>query len=199
MITSKDILKTLIKWLPLAVTTTMLSILIYVVGQQIIRQTANLEQIQIARDSVISFEGGMSPDLVEQISQKIDISKSLQVFTIVYDDGGKPIASTALLDGKVPTIPSGIFDYVRQHGEDKVTWQPKTGVRSAIVVTRFNNTVSQTSGFVVVGKSLTEVEKNENLLLKLVAIGWACTMIATFLTYLCAKYLKHSLKLEHKR
>ena len=95
---------------------------------------------------------------------------------IVFDANGTPIASSALLDGQTPSIPPGIFDSVRKNGEDRITWQPQDGVRSAVVVTQFKGT---STGFVLAGRSLREVEKREDSLLQLLNIGWIGMLILT--------------------
>ncbi len=97
-------------------------------------------------------------------------------YAIILDAHGNPIASSAQLDGQTPTIPAGVFDSVRQNGEDRLTWQPQTDVRSAIVVTQFTGS---TSGFVVAGRSLREVEKREDGLMQILVAGWVVMMLVT--------------------
>lgn len=155
-------------WIPLAVVVTALCGLVYVVGQQNLRQAANDPQIQI------------SEDLAGQLGQKklptpqtaieiIDISKSLSPFVIVYDDRGQAIASTARLNGKVPTLPKGVLEYTKVHKQDRITWEPQKGIRHAIVVTRVENGIK---GYVLAGRSLREVEKREDMLLQQVGLSW---------------------------
>src|SRR6266536_2297586 len=73
---------------------------------------------------------------------------------------------------------AGIFDYVKQNGEDRLTWQPQTGIRSAIVVTQFKGT---TSGFVLAGRSLREVGKREDSLEQILGLGSIVLLVVTFL------------------
>ena len=171
-------LKTILKyWLLLAVIITGLSGLFYVVVQQDIRLSANNPQIQMAEDTAAKLaDGQQAQDIVP--SEKIDIAKSLAPYTIVFDTTGKPIASSALLNGQIPTIPPGVFDYVRQNGEDRVTWQPQPGVRSAIVVTQFKGS---NPGFVVAGRSLREVEIREDDILHIVLLGWIAMLVVSLL------------------
>lgn len=155
-------------WIPLAVVVTALCGLVYVVGQQNLRQAANDPQIQI------------SEDLAGQLGQKklptpqtaieiIDISKSLSPFVIVYDDRGQAIGSTARLNGKAPTLPKGVLEYTKVHKQDRITWEPQKGIRHAIVVTRVENGIK---GYVLAGRSLREVEKREDMLLQQVGLSW---------------------------
>jgi hypothetical protein len=96
---------------------------------------------------------------------------------IIFNANGIPIASSAQLDGQTPTIPSGVFDYVRQNGEDRFTWQPQTGVRSAVVVTQNKGS---NSVFVLAGRSLREVEKREDNLMLVLVAGWVVMILVTF-------------------
>jgi TRAP-type uncharacterized transport system fused permease subunit len=170
--------KTILKfWLVIAITITGLVGLCYTVVQQDIRLSANDPQIQMAEDAAARLADGQPLQSVVP-AQKVDIATSLVPYMIVFDATGKTLASSALLDGQTPTIPPGITDYVRQNGEDRLTWQPEPGVRSAIVVTQFQG---PTSGFVVVGRSLREVELLEDHILQLLMLGWVGMLFATFL------------------
>jgi len=62
-----------------------------------------------------------------------------------------------------------VFDYVRQHGEDRITWQPEPGVRSATVVTSYGGAHP---GFVLAGRSLRLVEERVDQLGLMVGLGW---------------------------
>ncbi len=174
-------LKAILKyWLLIAVVATGLSGLIYTAVQQDIRQTANDPQIQMAEDIATKLADGQSvQDAIPP--EKVDIAKSLATYIIIFDTTGKPTNSSAQLDGQTPTIPSGVFDYVRQNGEDRFTWQPQAGVRSAVVVTQFKG---PNSGFVLVGRSMREVEKREDGIMQIVLLGWAVMLVVTFVATL---------------
>ena len=162
-------------WLLIAIIISGLCGIIYVVVQQDIRQSANDPQIQMAEDAAAQLAGGQQVQNVVP-AEKVDIATSLAPYIIVFDSTGKPIASSAQLNGQTPTIPSGVFDYVRQNGEDRITWQPQPGVRSAIVVTQFKGA---NSGFVVAGRSLREVEIREDNTLQITLIGWIAMLFIT--------------------
>lgn len=162
-------------WIPLAVAITALTGLVYLAVQQGYRQSANDPQIQISEDlSRILSTGADTAKIVP--SETVDVSGSLSTFVIVYNDSGQVVASTAELDDTTPIIPAGVLDFVRAHGQERLTWQPKTGVRSAVVVTRF---VGKSSGYVLVGRSLREVEKREEQLMAQVGLAWVATILAT--------------------
>jgi len=164
------------KWLPLAVATVCLCALVYLAVQQSLRQGANDPQIQMAEDAAASLKAGASVDSVVPSAQ-VEIASSLAPFIMVFDSAGNVVASSATLHGKVPSFPGGVLDYTRQHGEDRVTWQPEPGVRMATV------TIGTGNGFVLAGRSLREVEVREDnvenySLLATLAI-WIVTLILT--------------------
>lgn len=168
-------------FLPIAVVVSVLSGLIYLVGQQNLRLGANDPQIQMAEDLAEGLAAGKKvEDVVEK--KEIEISTSLATYIVVFDEEGKILRSQALLDGKEITIPKGILSYTKAFSENRVTWQPRAGVRSAVVVARYNS--GKSIGFVMVGRSLREVEKREGLLLIQVLIGWGVAMAATGLLYI---------------
>ena len=165
------------QWLPLAAATVVLCGIIFVVAQQVLRMSANDPQIQMAQDAAAALAAGKAPaELVPSVT--VEISQSLAPFVMVFDESGAVVASSARLHGQVPALPGGLLDNVRQHGEDRVTWQPEVGVRMATVIERVT---SGPGGFVLAGRSLLEVEKRESqaqLLSGLGALaGWAGALV----------------------
>ncbi|MGA3370153.1 MAG: hypothetical protein ABSC48_00155 [Terracidiphilus sp.] len=156
---------------------TGLALALYAIPQQVLRQGANDPQIAMATDLVSVFEQGDIADLLQQGtlpgltagSGGVDMARSLSPFVIVYDDQGRPLASQAQLDGKAPALPSGVFDFVRQHGEERLSWQPRRGVRIAAVVQRVGGAHP---GFVLAGRSLREVEVREEQVRQMAGVTW---------------------------
>ena len=151
---------------------TVLALALYAIPQQVLRQGANDPQIQLASDAAARLEGGASPaDAVP--AANLDMARSLAPFVIAYDEQGLALASQAKLNGGVPAPPSGVFDYVRQHGEERVSWQPilgsVRGVRIAAVVERVSGAHP---GFVLAGRSLREVEVREAQVEHMAGLAW---------------------------
>jgi hypothetical protein len=163
-------------WLPLAVAIVAMCGLVYLTAQQLLRQGANDPQIQLSEDFAASLTSGKSSS-DDFPARQVEISTSLSPFMMVFDDSGKVLTSNALLDGITPQYPAGVFEYVRQHGQDRVTWQPLEGVRLATVVTRFEGPAG--SGFVVTGRSLREVEERSTYFLQICSIACFVTLIAS--------------------
>ncbi len=178
---------TLRHWLPLALVCTALCLLVYGAVQQDLRMGGNDPQIQMAEDTAVALAGGAAVGSVIPTPQ-IDVARSLAPFVIAYDDSGKVLASSGLLHGQVPALPPGVLDYVRQHGQDRVTWQPEPGVRIAAVVARFDG---RQSGSVLAGRSLREVEKRESDLLLLSGAALVVTLGASLLAVALCEWLFH--------
>ena len=161
---------------PLAVVVTLLCGVIYIIAQQGYRIPANDPQIQIAQDAAQALGDGAPVETVVP-SAKVDIGQSLALFVVVYDDKGAPVAGNGLLHGKLPVLPAGVFEYTSRNDENRITWQPEPGVRHAIVIERIRDAKP---GFVMVGRSLREVEQRVDQLGLMVGAGWAGTQVATF-------------------
>lgn len=180
--------KTFVFWLPLAAVMFVLSLLVYTAVQQNYRMSANDPQIQVAEDVAASITSGATPaDSIVPPNPTADMSSSLSAFLIVYSATGTPIGGSVALDGKIPSMPTGVADYVKLHGEDRFTWQPKSSVRAAVVVTSFSG---PQSGFILVGRSLKEIEIREGNLLKICGVamllGW---IVIYFLIFFLLKLI----------
>ena len=156
-----------VHWLPLAATITLFAGMLYATTQAVMRQGANDPQIQMARDAAARLAKGETPASVAAPTG-LAIGVTLSPFIEVFDQSGKPVASSALLHGQLPLVPSGVFDYVRQNGEEHVTWQPEPAVRQAAVVLTYGGAQP---GFVMAARSLWEVEVRTDNNFKLIALG----------------------------
>ncbi len=165
------------RWLPLALLITAFCGLVYVSVQQSLRQNANDPQIQLAEDGGVALARGESVESVVP-SATIDIARSSVPFVMVFDDNGVVLASSGQIHGQAPALPAGVLDYVQQHGEDRVTWQPEPGVRIAAVVMRYNET---NSGYILAGRSLREVEKRESQVSFFAGATWLGTLITSLI------------------
>ncbi len=172
----------LISWLPVAFIVILLGIFTYLVGQQILRQSANDPQIELSETVANSLSKAEKPNVP---SNKVEISKSLGLYVMIYNSQKKLLYSTALLYGKNIKFPLGVLSSAQKTGQSRVTWQPAPGVRQATVTTYFHG---RQSGYVVVGKSLRETEKRiDNLGIILgftLTFGLLGSLFIATLTYL---------------
>lgn len=160
-------------FIPFAVAITGLSFLAFGMAQQVNRLLAYDPQVQIAEDISSALNNNIPASTIVG-KGKIDMSKSLAPFVILYDSAGKPTSTSAVLNGIVPVPPSGVFKFTSQKGQDRFTWQPADNARIATVVIKYDN------GYVLAGRSMAEVEARAQKLLSQAIFGWAVVMIATF-------------------
>ncbi len=167
-------------WILVVFVTTGLAGTIYLAVQQNYRQSANDPQIQMAEDLHNYSQNSRILNFKElAVSNPIDISKSLAPFIIIYDENGTPSESKVTINGEVPKLAQGVFDYVNVHGEDRITWEPKSGVRIAAIIEHFTIENSGVSGYELVGRNLREVEKRIDMLTLQIGAGWAATVIGS--------------------
>jgi hypothetical protein len=157
-------------WVLLSGLVTVAAFAAFIVVQQQLRGAANHPQVEMARQAARNLDAGANPQLVVN-GAPVDIASSSDPYLIVVDSNGAVVASSAQLEGRAVIPPSGVFAYVRDHGEDTISWQPATGVRSAIVVDSFRG------GYVVAGRSLTSTEQAESALGLWAMFGWAAAVL----------------------
>jgi hypothetical protein len=169
-----------------AIIVTGIFLTIYATVQQAHRSGANDPQLQLARDIDNRIRSNKPFDQLLP-NDSIDISTSLANFVTLYNSSGAPVQSTGILDGRLPQLPAGVFDFTKDHKEDVFTWQPRAGVRIATVLEATDN------GFVAVGRSLCEVEVREENLAKMVMIAWiACLAVILLHWIIHAWFIKRA-------
>jgi hypothetical protein len=179
----------ILSWIFFGVAAAGLCGAVYVAVQQDMRQSANDPQIQMAEDASLRLASRERPDAVLP-SNHIDMSVSIAPFVIVFDGTGRPITSSGMLGNQIPVPPHGVFDYVRTHGEDRVTWQPRDDTRIAAVITAYAGTAGVAGaapGFVLAGRSLREVEKRESMLTFQMGAAWIFILIMMLLGFLLSR------------
>lgn len=174
-------------WLPLAVAITLISLMVYVVAQQVYRQSGNDPQIQMAEDAARALGNGQSPEELLG-AEKVDMTQSLAPYLIVFDQSGNPLVSGVELDGQIPVPPAGVFDFAKRNKQDWITWQPRPGIRHAAIIVYFDG---KQIGFVLAARSMREVENRIGNLGLGMKLGWLftlfCTLIAVVLIELFAQ------------
>ena len=155
---------------------TALTLGFVIIEQSSLRQSANDPQLGMATDLATWLSRGTSPaaavlnnQTLDHINDKTDMDASLSSFVIAYDEQGKVLASSAELDGTVPPLPSGVLAFVRQHGEERVTWAPRRDVRIASVI---RHVAGPQGGFALAGRNLREIESRKDLVFKQAALVW---------------------------
>ncbi len=168
--TIKEIFPT---WLMTFFLTTAIFFTIYASMQQVLRQTTYDPQIELAQDLANNLNNGVK---LPTFKGYLDMDKTLATFLIVYNFQGKPLAANVRLDSKIPSPPYGVFQNAENSKENRLTWQPKPGVRIASIVKPFG----KKTGYILVGRSLKETENRIERIGFLIFLAWAVTSIAGF-------------------
>jgi hypothetical protein len=165
----------LVRWLPIWAAVSVLTLLTYVSMQQAYRQGANDPQIQIAEDGARALARGAAPGAVVG-EAPVDIEVSPAVWTAVVGEDDRVLAANVRLDGRTALPPAGVFDEARRSGENRISWQPRPGVRSATVSVRVPGGSRRV---VVAGRSLRETERRVDQLGLRALAAWLGASLAS--------------------
>ena len=152
---------------------------IYAAVQHDLRMSANDPQIQLVEDAKHALESGAAPK--EVAFGQIDLGQSLAPFLEVFDRSGNVVSTSGTLNGNAPQPPPGVFTYLKNHSQDRFTWEPRSGARFAAVATAYRD------GFVLSARSLREVEHRENEVFLIADAGW---LIASLLVLAGAYFVR---------
>jgi hypothetical protein len=177
------VLRSLRLWSPIAVAVTVLCGLVFTLAQQELRDGANDPQVQIAEDTAAALASGSAAERLMPTTQ-VNVASSIATFVIIFDTRNRVVASSATLAGRTPALPLGVLSAARASGEDRVTWEPRAGVRIAAVVVPVAG-----GGSVLAGRSLREVEQRESDLLGLTAFALLFGLGACAVTILAIEAL----------
>ena len=154
---------------------------VYVVAQQSVRASANTEPAAVAAREVQLLAAG-SGTLSEQ---RVELTADSGPFVVVYDVDNAPVSGTVVRNGTLPVVPAGILATARLQGQDKVTWQPPTGLRFAVLAR------AGSDGRVVVGgQSLTPFEDRDTQTMILVGLGWLASIACLAGGWILTRFLE---------
>ena len=145
--------------------------------QQDYRMSANDPQIQITEDTTRQLSGGAPPAAFVADLPKIDLRDSLAVFMLITDERGTLLAGSATLDGQTVLPPQTALSVAKDHGQSRFTWQPNSNIREALVVQYYHS--ARASGYIMVGRSLREVEQRESNLNRMALIALLGVIVLT--------------------
>jgi hypothetical protein len=170
-------------WLAMATVWSLAAALVVGIEHQVLRLEANDPQVQLAEDLASRLTGGADPKSALPPAS-VDIAHSLAPFLAIYDAAGAPVASTGMLDGAPPKLPGGVLVFARREGGHRLSWQPRKGVRQALVIVLVRG---GQGGFAVAGRSLREVEQRKLQVLHLALLLWAGGLLACLLAALLVR------------
>ncbi len=184
-------------WLPLAIVATGAIGFAYVAAQQVYRMSANDPQVQLAQDgaSQIGTTGYSAIGTRTVGSDEVDLATMDAPWVDYYAETGDPVVIQGRIDHQIVVVPKGVLDTARAKGEDRVTWQPKPGVRQAIVAVKVTG---EQGGFVVAGRSLRETEKRIDDLSRLALAALAAVLVVSLLLVAAFEWRVHRLREESR-
>jgi hypothetical protein len=160
-------------WLALVGTATLVLGTSYAMVQQSTRLSADDLPLTTSQTVKQELQAGSSPqDVVPAL--KTDLKTDNSVFVIITDDSDHVLASSAVLNGKTPLPPSGVFSFTQLHQADHFTWQPQAGVRLATRVVKYDS--GPNSGFIIAGHSLKPYEDRIQTYTWLALAGWLAVL-----------------------
>lgn len=179
-------------WCLLLFLVTFTCALTYLVAQQSLRLGADEQPAELAANIAVKLDRGESIQTAFPDS-KIDIAQSMTSFLMVYDNNKKLLSSTAMIGGNEPAYPQGVLEHTSEKGDNRVTWQPRAGLRFATV------TVKTGSGYIVAGRSLHETERLIESIGKIVLLAWITCVICMSLGLLILQtFMKRFIRFEIK-
>jgi hypothetical protein len=164
---------------------TVITGLIYVSVQQSYRMGANDPQWQMAQDNALKLESGSSPEGWFP-RDSLDIARSLAPFLCIVGPEGQTLRTSGWLEGKPPQFPGGVFHSARESQGNAITWQPRRGLRQALVIIPVHE---GKGGYVVAGRLLMETERRIGNLSYTALLAWilCCGIIISH--YILSAYL----------
>lgn len=141
---------------------------LYVVVQQVERAGADDAPQRLASQVAARIAAGTESPLDGIAS--VDLPADESVWVTVVGPDGTAVASTASLDGAPPRPPAGVIDRARSVGQNRVTWQPRPGLRFATVEVAAGHDV------VVAGQSLGPAERRIDQVGTIVGAGFLAAL-----------------------
>ncbi|MCU1416784.1 MAG: hypothetical protein JWP32_958 [Schumannella sp.] len=150
-----SVIQRIVPWIVGAVVLTITLASVYVTAQQLDRQGADEQPQRLASQIVLLH------DLPEpEAADLVDLGGSEALFYVVYDTSGSPLSGRGYLDGDLAQLPDGVIAAAVANGSNRVTWEPRDGLRFATVEVAVGDRV------VMAGQSLAPSEtRTQN-------IGW---------------------------
>ncbi|MBP9669514.1 MAG: hypothetical protein KBE09_04470 [Candidatus Pacebacteria bacterium] len=163
------------KWLQYAIIILFIGGMAFLGLQQQYRHGANDPQVQIVDDVARAVEGGVNPAQIIP-NPSTDIAVSLSPFLAAFSADRVMTLSSGVVDGSAPTISPDIFAAAKAKGEYRTTWEPKEGVRVALVLRALKD-----GTYIASGRNLREVDARIS---QLHALAWMGIGLALLLTLL---------------
>jgi hypothetical protein len=141
-----------------------------------LRNGADRQPLRLAAAAAGQLASGSPPGSV--LPAAIDMASAPAPFIIVFDSQHRVLASSGHLNGRTPGLPAGVLAWVTAHGQDRITWQPRPGLREAAVIEPYRGL---RPGFVLAAQSLQDISSQQRSLTWSVAYMWLAAFAISFL------------------
>jgi hypothetical protein len=184
--------KSLEAWIPSALILTLVFFFGGMAISQVYRTSADDPQVQYVEEigNYLSTKDSDPKNVTGD--QKIDPAKSLSPFVIIFNNDRKTVTSSADFEGGTPIPASSkfskinksyLFGLLKNEGQVRFSWGLNSKVRVAAVLSSYQ-VEGKDAGYILVGRSLKEVDGRILYSIVTLAIGWLISCLVTFLYFL---------------
>ncbi len=119
----------------------------------------------------------------------IELDGTAGTFIMIYDSTGTAIINSARLHKIAPMLARSALLQAKVEGRNALTWQPKKGVREAVVIMPYSGPYD--SGYIAVGQSLKAAEQQIRMLKYLLPLAAILTVIlGLFFAAIYSRFMK---------
>lgn len=140
-----------------------------------VQQSIRLSAYDAPRQAIEAYVANRNAS--ESNFTHINLTADSNVFIIVYDGHGKPVAGDGYLGNKLAVVPFGVLQHARAGRENTVTWQPQAGVRLATVVAKDG------AQYILAGQSLKSYEDRTARISRIAALGWVLAVMSSIVGF----------------
>lgn len=175
------------KFFPQAFILFATAVIISAVAQQTLRFSGDATLIDQAESIATTLNSQSAKGL--QANSKVEVEKSSGVFVIVIDKDGTENYSSVQLDGSTPKLPEGVIKAAQEKGRNRVTWEPKKGVRISTVVVPYAS--QSESGVIVVGRSAKIMDEERTKINEYTLLGLISSILILFIILILQNIMKN--------
>lgn len=162
----------LVAWLPFAVGITLIAGAAYFFVPRFAGAASSVPLSRAAERIAGELDTGRPLHEIIPTGPMVEVTQASAQYVVVLDSQGKTIASSATLNGKPLTVPTGMFTFVSDEGWDGAQWQVAPGARQEISIRKFQ------SGYVLVGRKIGSSTDSDPGVQRLVVALWGAGLVA---------------------
>jgi hypothetical protein len=140
-----------------------------------LRSGGDQQPLRLATRAASLLEAGSRP--ADILPPAINMAASPAPFVMVFDRQHHVLASSGRLNGRMPALPGGVLAWAARHGEDRITWEPRPGLREAAVIEPYGQ---PRPGFVLAAQSLQTISARQRTLTWSIACCWLAALTVSF-------------------